>query len=78
MNGTQSKMARAAFGLSAQQLADLAGVGRSTVVRFEDGENVELDTQMKIVAAFEAKGAKFTSREARVTVSVPEIPAKKV
>jgi DNA-binding XRE family transcriptional regulator len=71
MNGLQSKMARAAFGLSAQGLAKLAGVGRMTVVRFEEGENIADDSRIKIEGALTKAGAAFTARGGRVGVTVP-------
>lgn len=65
-------MARAAFGLSTQGLAKLAGVGRNTVVRFEDGENIAPESLAKIEAVLEQAGAQFGRRlNGRVSVSVP-------
>lgn len=72
MNGTQSKMARAALGLSTHDLAKLAGVGRVTVVRFEDGENIAAETLAKIEQALVDAGAQFQRRGGRVGVTVPE------
>jgi DNA-binding XRE family transcriptional regulator len=62
MNATQSKMARAALGLSTHDLASLAGVGRMTVVRFEQGIDIAEDGHTKIRAAFEAQGIRFVDR----------------
>lgn len=72
MNGTQSKMARAALGLSTHDLAKLAGVGRVTVVRFEDGGAVSTETAGRIEAALIEAGAQFSRRAGRIGVSVPE------
>lgn len=65
-------MARAAFDLSAQGLADLAQVARMSVVRFERGENITAETQDRIASALAEKGAAFTRRAGRVGVTVPE------
>lgn len=72
MNGTQSKMARAALGWSTHDLAKAAGVGRITVVRFEAGEPVGDETRDKLAAALSGSGAQFSRRSGRVSVSVPE------
>jgi transcriptional regulator with XRE-family HTH domain len=72
MNGTQSKMARAALGLSTHELARLAGVGRITVVRFEDGGSVADETRAKLENALADAGAQFSRRASRVGVTVPE------
>ena len=72
MNGVQSKMARAALGWSTHRLAEMAGVGRATVVRFEDGEAVAAETREKIEAALADAGAQFPRRSGRVGVMVPE------
>ena len=71
MIGAQCKMARAAFGYSAAQLADLAGVGRMTVVRFEDGKNVDPESAKAIAVALRNAGAKFSETAGRISVSVP-------
>lgn len=73
MNETQSKMARAALGLSTHDLAKLAGVGRVTVVRFEDGGNIAAETLSKLEAALLEAGAQFTQRSGRVGVTVPVV-----
>lgn len=65
-------MARAALGLSTHDLAKLAGVGRVTVVRFEDGENIAAETLAKIEQALADAGAQFQRRAGRVGVTVPE------
>lgn len=72
MNGTQSKMARAALGLSTHDLAKLAGVGRVTVVRFEDGGSISAETAGKIESALTEAGALFSRRAGRIGVTVPE------
>jgi transcriptional regulator with XRE-family HTH domain len=38
-------------GLTQQQCADLAGVSRDTVVRYEKGENVSIDVESAILKA---------------------------
>jgi transcriptional regulator with XRE-family HTH domain len=72
MNGTQSKMARAALGWSSHDLARFAGVARITVARFESGANIEDESRAKLVTALEDAGARFSRRSGRVGVSVPE------
>lgn len=62
MNATQSKMARAALGLSTHDLAALAGVGRMTVVRFEQGSDIADDSHAKLRAVFEDAGIRFVDR----------------
>jgi transcriptional regulator with XRE-family HTH domain len=59
----QIKAARAMLGLTAGQLADISGVGGTTIRRYEMGEglpNANLQNIMKIKCAFEAKGIEFT------------------
>ncbi|MGC1269947.1 MAG: helix-turn-helix transcriptional regulator [Croceibacterium sp.] len=73
MNGTQSKMARAALGLSTHDLAALAGVGRITVARFEGGDTITPENIGKLQQALEQAGAAFVRRSGRVGVTVAEI-----
>lgn len=72
MNGTQSKMARAALGLSTHDLAKLAGVGRVTVVRLEAGTAVGDETRRKLETVLTDAGAQFARKAGRVGVTVPE------
>ena len=55
----QSKMARAALDWSVKDLAKTAGVGTTTISRFESGDNVTVATLKKIRAAFEKAGVEF-------------------
>lgn len=59
MNGPQSKMARAALGLSTKALADMAGVGINTVNRFESGAETLVSTVRKLQQALEDAGVIF-------------------
>lgn len=61
MNAVQSKMARAALGWSTHDLANEAGLGRATVVRFEDGGNASEGTRSAIRAAFERARIRFVN-----------------
>jgi transcriptional regulator with XRE-family HTH domain len=73
MNVTQCRMARTGLGLSAADLASLAGVGYATVARFETGAAVADDTRYKIAGALVKAGALLPApRSGRVSVSVPE------
>lgn len=65
-------MARAALKLSTHDLARIAGVGRVTIVRFEDGENIADETRAKIEQALISGGAQFVQRSGRVGVTVAE------
>lgn len=38
-------------GMSQQQCADLAGVSRDTVIRYENGKNVSIDVENAILKA---------------------------
>jgi len=62
MDATQSKMARAALGLSALDLAKLAGVARITVARFELGSEIADESRAKMRAAFEQAGIRFVDK----------------
>lgn len=59
MKAIQSRMARAALGWTTQNLADHAGVGVNTVVRFEAGEDARMSSVDKIRQALEAAGVIF-------------------
>ena len=59
MTPTQSKMARAALGWSARDLAQRARVGVNTVKRFENGKPVNVSTLTLIQQAFEQAGIEF-------------------
>lgn len=61
MTPTQSRMARAALGLSIPELAALAEVRPSTVSHFELGRDSYARTVRKLQDALEAKGAVFVS-----------------
>ncbi|WP_417592536.1 helix-turn-helix domain-containing protein [Parasphingorhabdus sp.] len=72
MNKTQCKMARAALGWRAQDLADAANVHRITVARFEAGDDIADDSAKALQGALEAQGVKFGRKAGRSSVSVPD------
>lgn len=55
----QSKMARAALGLTVRGLAEIAGVSHDTIVRFEAGEELKPRTVDAIRVALENAGVVF-------------------
>ena len=67
-------MARAGLGLSAADLAKLAGVSYPTLNRFEMGkpEPVSAEAKAKLREALEAGGAQFSAKSHRLGVTVPE------
>lgn len=72
MNRKQCKMARAALGWRAADLADASGVHRVTVARYEGGGEVDAKTLGAMREAFEREGVTFAARSGRVTVGAPE------
>jgi transcriptional regulator with XRE-family HTH domain len=74
MHRVQCKMARAALGWRAKDLADAAEVGSATVARFELGQEISEQNLAKLKAALEGAGAQFTSRSGRIGVSLLEKP----
>ncbi|WP_306907699.1 helix-turn-helix domain-containing protein [Rhizobium mesoamericanum] len=63
MNSIQSKMARAALGWGARELAKEADVAVDTISRLERGEAIMPRTLAAIQAALEAAGIEFVSNE---------------
>lgn len=61
MTPQQSRMARAALGLSVNDLAGLANVRAMTVSNFERGGGCYASTVAKLQAALEAGGAVFVA-----------------
>lgn len=59
MLAVQSRMARAALGLTVRDLATRAGVSHDTIVRFEGGEDLKLRTVEAIQRALEVAGVIF-------------------
>lgn len=59
MKSVQSKMARAALGLTVRQLAAKAGVSHDTIVRLEGGEELKPRTVDAIQRALEEAGVEF-------------------
>ena len=59
MDGTQSRMARAALGLGVRDLAKQAGVSPDTIARLERGEELRPATIAAIREALEAAGVVF-------------------
>lgn len=56
----QVRMARAALGITAAQLATLARIGQATVLRFERDEGVVLTSTLEAIqSALEKKGIIF-------------------
>ena len=72
VNRKQCKMARAALGWRAADLADASNVHRVTVARYEGGGEVDATTLDAMRAAFEKEGVTFSARSGRVTVGAPE------
>ncbi len=61
MKPVQSKMARAALGLTVRGLAARAGVSHDTIVRLEAGDELKPRTVAAIRAALEAAGVIFVA-----------------
>ncbi len=59
MDRLQCRMARAALGISINELGDLADVRAMTVSNFERGGNCYASTVQKLQAALEAAGVVF-------------------
>ena len=62
VSGVQIRTARALLGITAQDLADLSGLGWATVQRIEAAEGipeVRVSTLKKITSSLEAEGIKF-------------------
>lgn len=59
MSPVQSAMARAALSISRDELARLAKLGGSTVVRFESGNPVSQDSVAAMRLALENAGVEF-------------------
>src|SRR5687768_8674959 len=70
MDRTQCKMARAALGWRAADLAQAAGIHRVTVARYESGEPIEPQSLAAMQKALEDRGAQFLGRSGRVGVTV--------
>lgn len=70
---TQSRMARAALRWSIEDLAERAGVGKNTALRFEDAEegNPRRSSMQAIEAAFRKAGVEFIG-ETGVTFTPPK------
>jgi DNA-binding XRE family transcriptional regulator len=64
MHGVQSKMARAALGLTIHQLAGAAGVSHDTIVRLEAGQDLKPKTVEKVKLALEKAGVELTNGDA--------------
>lgn len=69
MNGTQSRMARAALGWSLDWLASEAGVNKRTIMRHEAGETISPEKLEALRAAFVNQGIAFTNGGMRAGVS---------
>ena len=74
----QSRMARAGLGLQVVEVAKLAKVAHTTVLRFERGEELKPRTVEAIQRAYEIAGIEFTNDDAPgVKVQMKPTPAKK-
>lgn len=71
MTRGQCRAARSWLGWSTRELATKAGVGESTVKRFEQGKDVRYSSAQKIKEALEAAGIVFEGK-AVVRLAVPE------
>jgi transcriptional regulator with XRE-family HTH domain len=63
-------MARAGLGWSVDHLEEVSGVSRRTVLRFEAGERVKLETVETLRGALVKGGALFVDVEGRLGVTV--------
>lgn len=68
------RMARAGLSLTIRQLAELTGLDKATIVRFEMGQSVRPETADKIRKQLEELGAEFYAESGtrRIVVTVPE------
>lgn len=66
----QVRMARAALGWSAPDLAKKAGVSRNTVLRFENTEETHLSTVTALQTALEAAGIEFVWKDGKQGVLI--------
>jgi transcriptional regulator with XRE-family HTH domain len=65
-------MARAGLGWSVDELEQQSGISRRTVLRFETGEKVKLETVETLRSALVKGGALFVDVEGRPGVTVKE------
>lgn len=74
----QSKMARAATGLHLLDIAALAKVATTTIVRFEKGEELKPRTVEAIQRAYESAGIEFLGGDAPgIRIHAPIAPARR-
>lgn len=59
LDGTQSRMARAALGWSLPDLADRTGLHVNTLSKFEGGSDAKRSTLEKLWAAYVREGVEF-------------------
>ena len=62
MTPGQCRAARCYLRWSAEKLAKMAGISKTTVIRFEHGENVLYRSVEKMRGHFEAAGVEFVGR----------------
>jgi transcriptional regulator with XRE-family HTH domain len=74
---SQVRMARAALQWTVAELAHRAGVTARTVLRYEHGENVTVETVLKLKAAFESVGVIWVPENGgSATVRLPRRPGE--
>jgi len=59
LDGTQSRMARAALGWSLPDLAQRTGLHANTLAKFENGNDAKRSTMEKLLMAFMREGVEF-------------------
>lgn len=59
LDGTQSRMARAALGWSLPDLAQRTGLHANTLAKFENGNDAKRSTMEKLLSAFVREGVEF-------------------
>lgn len=70
MTSQQCRMARAGLGWQLAHLADLSGVNRRTIIRFEHGQTVRSESVEALRQCFAAHGVEFIDGGKRVGIAV--------
>ena len=71
ITGTQVKMARAALGWKAADLADRSNVTINTIFRLEGGKGVQASTLAAIQRALEDAGVRFIEKDGFMGALIP-------